>query len=191
MLTSSLSTGVLIFVSKQCMYVFVLTINCMLLSMFCSWFVTFWKVVSHDPPLPLGNNCLWTPPPPRNFQWSSVGGGGVWIFSGTTHWGRSHKNVYFYFFLISVVIVVVFIKSTHRGVEDFNVLRMPHTLVTWMDTLLREKTHILSSCTNTKLNTNIFTSIYTVPGKLEGESRTLSELTPSDFLGCSSINGFQ
>ena len=103
----------------------------------------------------------------------------------------SHKTVYFYFFLISVVIVVVFTKSIHRGVEDFNVLRMPHTLVTWMNTLLREKTHILSSCTNTKLNTNIFTSIYTVPGKLERESRTLSELTPSDFLGCSSINGFQ
>jgi len=32
--------------------------------------------VSHEPPLPLGNYCLWTPPPPRNFQWSSVGGGG-------------------------------------------------------------------------------------------------------------------
>ena len=116
------------------------------------------------------------------------------IFIGESYclyWGRSHQTIYFYFFLISVVIVVVFTKSTHRGVEDFNGLRMPHILVTWMDTLLREKTHILSSCTNTKLNTNIFTSIYTVPGKLEGESRTLSELTPSDFLGCSSINGFQ
>ena len=41
-----------------------------------------------------------------------------------------------------------------------------------MDTLLREKTHILSSCTNTKLNANIFTSIYTVPGKLEGETNS-------------------
>ena len=43
----------------------------------------FGKVASHETPLPLGNYCSWTPPPPRNFQWSSAGGGGVWIFSGT------------------------------------------------------------------------------------------------------------
>ena len=36
------------------------------------------------PPPPLRNYCLWIPPPPRNFRWSSVGGGEVWIFSGTT-----------------------------------------------------------------------------------------------------------
>ena len=45
----------------------------------------FGKVVSHETPLPLGNYRSWTPPPPWNFQWSSVGGGGaVWMFSGTT-----------------------------------------------------------------------------------------------------------
>ena len=31
-------------------------------------------------PPPIGNNCLWTPPPPRNFQWSPVGGGGYGYF---------------------------------------------------------------------------------------------------------------
>ena len=49
---------------------------------------------------PLENSFPWAPPPPtypseitafepppRNFQWSSVGGGGgVWIFSGTTQY---------------------------------------------------------------------------------------------------------
>ena len=43
MLTSSVWPGVLIFVSKWRTYVFVLTIDCMLLSMFCSWFITLWK----------------------------------------------------------------------------------------------------------------------------------------------------
>ena len=35
-----------------------------------------WKRSFPWTPLPLGNYCLWTPPPSRNFQWSSVGGGG-------------------------------------------------------------------------------------------------------------------
>ena len=54
----------------------------------------FGKVVSHEPPLLLGNYCLWTPPPlPRNFHWSSVAG--VWIFSGTTHSSKNpHKRQY-------------------------------------------------------------------------------------------------
>ena len=43
MLTSSQWPGVLIFVSKQHMYVFVLMIDCTLLLMFCLWFVTLWK----------------------------------------------------------------------------------------------------------------------------------------------------
>ena len=52
--------------------------------LFFSCFFTLWK-----------RSCPWTPstprkflglnpPPPRNFQWPSVGG--VWIFSGTTHY---------------------------------------------------------------------------------------------------------
>jgi len=63
-------------------YYFVLGINRALLSIF-SCFFTLWKMsflwTPHSPPkfLPLN------PPPPRNFQWPSVGG--VWIFSGTTH----------------------------------------------------------------------------------------------------------
>ena len=36
----------------------------------------FGKQFLMNPPLALGNYCLWTPPPPRNFQSSS---GGVWI----------------------------------------------------------------------------------------------------------------
>ena len=38
----------------------------------------------NPPPPPLRNYCLWIPTPPRNFRWSAVGGGGVWIFSETT-----------------------------------------------------------------------------------------------------------
>ena len=33
-----------------------------------------------QPPIPLGNFYLLTPPPPRNFHWPSVGGGGMDIF---------------------------------------------------------------------------------------------------------------
>ena len=88
MLTSSQWPGVLRFVSKHRTYVFVLAIGYTLLSVFCSWFVTLWKSTFPwtPPPPPLGNYCLWIPPPPLNFRWSSVGGGGggVWIFSGTT-----------------------------------------------------------------------------------------------------------
>ena len=51
-----------------------------LLSMFCMWFVTFWKSIKfphESPPPPFGAFCRWPPPPPpRNFQWSSVRGGG-------------------------------------------------------------------------------------------------------------------
>ena len=37
------------------------------------------------PPVPLGNFYPLAHPPPRNFHWPSVGGGGgVWIFSGIT-----------------------------------------------------------------------------------------------------------
>lgn len=35
----------------------------------------FGKVFSLKTPSPLGNYCPWTPPPPRNFTLSSVGGG--------------------------------------------------------------------------------------------------------------------
>ena len=53
----------------------------------------FGKVVSHEPPLLLGNYCLWPPPLPRNFHWSSVAG--VWIFSGNTHSSKNpHKRQY-------------------------------------------------------------------------------------------------
>ena len=52
--------------------------------------VTLWKTVSHEPPLPLGNYCLWTPPPRRNFQWSSVGGGGYGYFL------EPHNHLSFY-----------------------------------------------------------------------------------------------
>ena len=38
-----------------------------------SW--PFGKLVPHETPLPLGNYCPLTPPPPWNFQWSSMGGG--------------------------------------------------------------------------------------------------------------------
>ena len=68
------------------MYVFVLQINSTLLSMFCTWFVTLWKssFPMNPTPPPLGTFCLSTPPPPWNFQWSSVGGGGIDIFCNRT-----------------------------------------------------------------------------------------------------------
>ena len=89
MLTSSQWPGVVIFVSKQRTYVFVLTIDCALLSVFCSWFVTLWKscfpwtpypseIAAVEPPLPLGIS--------KDLLW----GVGVWIFSGTTHYYREH-----------------------------------------------------------------------------------------------------
>ena len=42
------------------------------------------KFFSWAPPIPLGNFYPLAPPPLRNFHWPSVGGGGVWIFSGIT-----------------------------------------------------------------------------------------------------------
>ena len=66
-------------------YYFVLGINRALLSIF-SCFFTLWKRsflwTPHSPRkfLPLN------PPPPRNFQWPSVGGGGMDIFWNHTMW---------------------------------------------------------------------------------------------------------
>ena len=42
------------------------------------------KVVFHESPLPLGNNCVWTPLPLGIYNDLPWVGGGVWIFSGTT-----------------------------------------------------------------------------------------------------------
>ena len=57
----------------------------------------FGKVVSHKTPLPLRNYCPWTPPPPRNFQWFSMGGDGYFLEphilgkeTGLTRWLASH-----------------------------------------------------------------------------------------------------
>ena len=59
MLTSSQWPGVVIFVSKQCTYVFVFTIDCtLLIQYFVRGLSPSGKVVSYEPPLPLGNNCL-------------------------------------------------------------------------------------------------------------------------------------
>ena len=63
--------------------------------MFCSWFATLWKSSFPRTPPTLRNNCLWTPPPPpRNFQWSSVGGGGgINIF-----WNHTKKHIFPYIY---------------------------------------------------------------------------------------------
>ena len=54
----------------------------------------FEKLVFHEPPLLLGNYCLWTPPPPHlgisnDLLWQGYG----WIFSRTTHSSKNpHKR---------------------------------------------------------------------------------------------------
>ena len=59
--------SLLLFQNNVRKYVFVLQIECMLLSMFCTWFVT---------PLPLGNYCPLTP---LHLGISNgLGGGGGW-----------------------------------------------------------------------------------------------------------------
>ena len=70
------SFSLLLFQNNVRKYVFVLPIDRMMFSMFCTWSLTLWKTSSPRNPLPLGNYCPLTPPAPRNFQWSSVGGGG-------------------------------------------------------------------------------------------------------------------
>ena len=66
-------------------YVFALEIDRMLLSMFCTWFVTLWKSsFPRNPPTPWKLPLL-NPPSPSEFPMIFRGGGGaVWIFSGTT-----------------------------------------------------------------------------------------------------------
>ena len=86
MLTSSQWPGVLRFVSKHRTYVFVLAIGYTLLSVFCSWFVTLWKSTFPWTPPPTPQKLLpLNPPSPSEFPVIFRGGGGVWIFSGTTH----------------------------------------------------------------------------------------------------------
>ena len=81
MLTSSQQPGVPTFVSKQRTQVcFCASDRSYVAFNVCTWSVTLWKIAPHEPPLPLGNYCLWSPPPPRNFQWSSVRGGGYGYF---------------------------------------------------------------------------------------------------------------
>ena len=88
MLTSSQWPGLLRFVSKHRTYVFVLAIGYTLLSVFCLWFVTFWKsTFPWTPPPPTPQKLLpLNPPSPSEFPmiFRGGGGGGVWIFSETT-----------------------------------------------------------------------------------------------------------
>ena len=62
-------------------YVFVLQIDRTLLSMFCTWSVTLWKIVSNEPTYP-SEITAFEPPPPslgisNDLLW---GGGGLGIF---------------------------------------------------------------------------------------------------------------
>ena len=69
-------------------YVFVLQIDRTLLSMFCTWSITLWKIVSHDPPLPPWKLLPLNPPSPSEFPMifrGGVGGGvGMDIFCNHT-----------------------------------------------------------------------------------------------------------
>ena len=63
-------------------YVFVLQIDRTLLSMFCTWSVTLWKLVSQEPPYP-SEITAFEPPSPSEFPMifrGGVGGGGMDIF---------------------------------------------------------------------------------------------------------------
>ena len=80
------SFSLLLFQNNACKFVFVLQIDRVLLSMFCTWFVTLWKTSSPRNP-PTSRKLLpFNPPSPSEFPMVfRGGGGGVWIFSGTTH----------------------------------------------------------------------------------------------------------
>ena len=87
MLTSSQWPGVLRFVSKHRTYVFVLMISYTLLSVFVTVFShPLEKYFPMTPPPPSPRKLLpLNPPSPLEFPMIFCGGGGVWIFSGTTH----------------------------------------------------------------------------------------------------------
>ena len=90
MLTSSQWPGVVIFVSKQRTYVLCLWSIVRYFQCFVRGSPTSGKVVSHEPPYPL-EIAAFEPPLPlgisNDLPW---GEGGVWIFSGTTHYYREH-----------------------------------------------------------------------------------------------------
>ena len=79
MLTSSQWLGILTFVSKQCTYVFVLTIDCTLVQCFVCGLSPSGKVASHELPYP--SITAFEPPPPLALEISNdLGGGGMGIF---------------------------------------------------------------------------------------------------------------
>ena len=134
MLTSSQWLGVLTFVSKQCTYVFVLTIDCTLVQCFVCGLSPSGKVASHElpypsitafePPLPLGIS--------NDLPW---GGGGAWIFSGTTHcsptFPQKGKNVFVFFFEFYFIVVVhrtVAYEGIYVNLSSLSLLREPSAL---------------------------------------------------------------
>ena len=75
-------------------YVVVLQIDRTLLSMFCTWSVTLWKLVSREPPPHPSEITAFEPPlllgTSNDLPWG--GGSGVWIFSGTTQYMMDDLN---------------------------------------------------------------------------------------------------
>ena len=105
MLTSSQWLGVLTFVSKQCTYVFVLTIDCTLVQCFVCGLSPSGKVASHElpypsitafePPLPLGIS--------NDLPWGGGGGGHGYFLEPhivTPHFLKKVKMFFFFFFRV-------------------------------------------------------------------------------------------
>ena len=137
MLTSSQWLGVLTFVSKQCTYVFVLTIDCTLVQCFVCGLSPSGKVASHElpypsitafePPLPLGIS--------NDLPWGGGGGGGGHGYFLEPHIVAPHflKKVkmffvFFEFYFIVVVHRTVAYESIYVNLSSLSLLREPSAL---------------------------------------------------------------
>ena len=131
MLTSSQWLGVLTFVSKQCTYVFVLTIDCTLVQCFVCGLSPSGKVASHELPYP--SITAFEPPLPLGISNDLPWGEGAWIFSGTTHcsptFPQKGKNVFFFeFYFIVVVHRTVAYEGIYVNLSSLSLLREPSAL---------------------------------------------------------------
>ena len=134
MLTSSQWLGVLTFVSKQCTYVFVLTINCTLVQCFVCGLSPSGKVASHELPYP--SIPAFDPPPPLGISNDLPGGGGGHGYFLEPHIVAPHflkkvKMFLFFFFEFYFIVVVhrtVAYEGIYVNLSSLSLLREPSAL---------------------------------------------------------------